>query len=102
MGVEALRDTDKISLERSLEWVQVQINSLTGPGEMFYVFHFSHLNDSEKKSLNFSFKDLVSVVLQFLSIGISNHILITPGLEDSQLLNGSRGHLCERDCFRSG
>ncbi len=102
IGVEALRDTDKISLERRLEWVQVLINSLTGPGEMFYGFNFSHLNDSENKSLNISFKDLVSVLLQFLSIGKSNHMLITPGLEDSQLVNGPRGHLWERDCFRCG
>lgn len=102
IGVEALRDTDKISLEISLEWVQAQINSLTGPGEMFYAFNFSHQTDSEKESLNISFKDLVLVLLQFLSIGKSNHMLITMGLEDSQLVNGSRGHLCERGCFHSG
>lgn len=88
IGVEAVRDTDKISLEISLEWVQAQVNSLTGPGEMFYVFNFSHQTDSEKESLNISFKDLVLVLLQFLSIGKSNHMLITPGLEDSQWLTG--------------
>lgn len=53
IGVEAFRDNDKISLEISLEWVQVQINSLTGPGEMFYVFNFSRQTDFWKGILDY-------------------------------------------------
>lgn len=68
IGVEAPWDTDKISLEICLEWVQAQINSLTGSGTVFYVFNFSHQIDSEKESLNLSFKELVLGLQQFLSI----------------------------------
>lgn len=102
IGVETLRNTDKISLEINLEWVQVQINSLTSPGEMFYVFNFSHQIDSEKESLNISFKDLV---LSFTTIFIHWQILLyahTSGIKGFTILNGSRGHVCEKGCFRSG